>query len=285
MGFAICDHVGMAKRQRDDEAGRMALTLPPSDWKWGVTPGWPSGDPEGSGARLVQVGQQLLPSKFVLRIQPPETGKVVVMVMCEVVDGVVTIPVLGAEGMDAPRAADLIRKALPLNKWIDLAVGYLTVQLLLEQARQIGDVATVKKILNVSDEEAASTISVLSKALRGALIDASEADAQALKSDPHWTAALDGVRTQYDSSGLTLPGKTPLRGTPRRNSVTKEHLARVAAAYRDAVAGGLAPTKAVAELFGASHSTAARWVGMARTQGYLGAATPGRPGEGPGDDQ
>lgn len=65
----------------------------------------------------------------------------------------------------------------------------------------------------------------------------------------------------------------------RRRIVSQRHLAEVAAAYREAMAQGIAPTQHVAERFNASHSTASRWVGMAREAGELGPATGPKPGE------
>jgi transcriptional regulator with XRE-family HTH domain len=68
-------------------------------------------------------------------------------------------------------------------------------------------------------------------------------------------------------------------GGRRRNAVTDDHLRSVAGIYRCAVESGEAPTWAVAAAFDGSHSTAARWVGMARARGFLGGTTPGRAGE------
>jgi len=65
----------------------------------------------------------------------------------------------------------------------------------------------------------------------------------------------------------------------RRYQVTDDHLAEVAKVYRAAVEGNLPPTKAVAKHFTVSHSTAARWVGMARQAGHLGPALGKRAGE------
>lgn len=65
----------------------------------------------------------------------------------------------------------------------------------------------------------------------------------------------------------------------RRRLITKEHLQNVAETYRLALQRGLAPTKHVAETFTVSHSTAARWVHLARKAGALGPATGKRPGE------
>jgi hypothetical protein len=64
---------------------------------------------------------------------------------------------------------------------------------------------------------------------------------------------------------------------PRRR-VTDELLATVARVYRDRVDEG-APTRAVAEEFTVSHSTAARYVAQARERGLLGRTTAGLAGE------
>lgn len=58
----------------------------------------------------------------------------------------------------------------------------------------------------------------------------------------------------------------------RRNRVTDAHLRHVAQVYIAAEAQGRPPTQAVADAFHAGHSTAARWVGMARDR--LGTAMP-----------
>lgn len=279
--FAIWHDDYMAK-QGDPGGSASTLTQPPEGWRWGVTIGWPvAGELAGGATTLVSVGTQLLPSRFVLFVRPPEPADAWIRLMCEVVDGAVTVPIMVAEGMDTPRAADLLRKAMPMKSWIDNALDYLVFQLLLEQVRKIGDVSTLSKVLHVPDDEAAAALKRLSQLSTGALLNASESDAAALQADPRWASALDAVRSQYDGGALgrALPAKTPVRGTPRRNSVTKEHLQDVAAEYRKADAQGLPPTKTVANQFGASHSTAARWVGMARQQGFLGAASPGRSGE------
>jgi hypothetical protein len=261
-----------------DGGGR--LTLPPDDWSWSVTVGWPNSDIGGEAVRLTPVNGQLLPSRFVLLVKPPEPAGTEIRVVCEVVDGSVTIPFVAAAGVDATRAADVLRKALPVNDWLQLALGYMTIQLLMEQARHIGDPGLVAKILNRNAAESEQALEVLSRQPSGALFNSTRADADALRSDPQWVDALESVRTMWDTTGLKVPGKLPVRKPPpRRNSVTREHLEQVATVYRKAEAVGLPPTKAVSEQLGASHSTAARWVGMARQKGLLGPAQPGRSGE------
>jgi len=67
--------------------------------------------------------------------------------------------------------------------------------------------------------------------------------------------------------------------TQRRKRLTDSHLAKVAEVYRVAWQDGSPPTKAVAQEFYVSHSTAARWVGAARKAGHLGPADGSRGGE------
>ena len=69
--------------------------------------------------------------------------------------------------------------------------------------------------------------------------------------------------------------------TRRRNRVTPQLLAEVAQVYRKSWQDpdSTGPTKAVAAHFQVSHSTAARWVGLARHGGQLGPADGSRGGE------
>lgn len=58
-------------------------------------------------------------------------------------------------------------------------------------------------------------------------------------------------------------------GVQRRRQITPEHLAEVASVYLAAQEVGAPPTRAVQGEFEVSHSTAAKWVGKARTAGLL----------------
>jgi hypothetical protein len=87
-----------------------------------------------------------------------------------------------------------------------------------------------------------------------------------------------------DDAWHTAVGETLRDGfnvpiSPRRNRLTPEHLAKVAEVYRQAWEDGEPPTKAVAQNFSVSHSTAARWVGAARKAKHLGDADGSRGGE------
>lgn len=94
--------------------------------------------------------------------------------------------------------------------------------------------------------------------------------------DPH-AAARGDVWEASMIQTLREAFSTPI--SRRRNRLTAEHLANVAAVYRQAWQDGLPPTKAIAADFSVSHSTAARWVGAARKAGQLGPADSSRGGE------
>jgi hypothetical protein len=67
-------------------------------------------------------------------------------------------------------------------------------------------------------------------------------------------------------------GKTYTQGKDlmkRRRLITPEHLRRVARVYENAQVLGEPPTQAVQKDFEVSHSTAAKWVGRARDEGFL----------------
>lgn len=72
-----------------------------------------------------------------------------------------------------------------------------------------------------------------------------------------------------------IPGITkgpPLRQPASKRAITADLLRDVAGTYREAVSRGLAPLKAIGERFEVSHSTAGRWVQIARHNGVLGKA-------------
>lgn len=91
---------------------------------------------------------------------------------------------------------------------------------------------------------------------------------------------LDDSRRQLTELVRELPfetsegatGRTPAEtGTQRRRKITTAHLAEVAAVYEEAQKDGEPPTRAVQYHFDVSHSTAAKWVGKARSEGLLSA--------------
>lgn len=67
------------------------------------------------------------------------------------------------------------------------------------------------------------------------------------------------------------------RTSPRYIQMTEEHLAGVATVYRQALAEGDRPTRAVQRHYGLhARSTASRWIAEARARGLLGPAQPRR---------
>jgi hypothetical protein len=75
--------------------------------------------------------------------------------------------------------------------------------------------------------------------------------------------------------------RRPRRGFP----LSEDDLRKVAEVYRDALAAGdPSPTATVARILHVSRSTAGRWVGRARGDGYLGPARRRRAGEYPREE-
>lgn len=93
---------------------------------------------------------------------------------------------------------------------------------------------------------------------------------------------INGPATQEERSELVTAAIQRAAGLPiakRGNRITDAQLEEVAAVYGRAwEAGSRAPTAAVQEAFKVSHSTAARWVGLARKSGHLAPTSQGRAG-------
>ena len=90
-------------------------------------------------------------------------------------------------------------------------------------------------------------------------------------------AEREGGTVEAIGTAMRAAHSKPVRRT--RTRVTESTLKDVAEVYRVAWASGKPPTQAVADAFYKSHSTAARWVGLARQQGHLGRADGTRGGE------
>lgn len=84
---------------------------------------------------------------------------------------------------------------------------------------------------------------------------------------------------RFDLIGEAAASAAEVPVVRRRDRVTDHLLREVADVYRDAWDAGANPTQAVARHFHKSHSTAARWVGLTRKAGHLGAANGSRGGE------
>lgn len=89
-----------------------------------------------------------------------------------------------------------------------------------------------------------------------------------------------GVKTtdaEWKSEGERQAIERVVRKAGRRNKITAEFLQDVARVYRAAVDEGRSPVEEVRETFGPmGHSTAARYVKLAREGGYLSATTRGK---------
>ena len=102
--------------------------------------------------------------------------------------------------------------------------------------------------------------------------------------DPEGPYALPGDDQQAEIRAV----EEAVRNLPlarRVNRITDSHLKDVARVYTEAWNEGRPPTQAVADEFRASHSTAARWVGLARKSSppLLGPPTGSRGGTWDGD--
>lgn len=257
------------------ESGRESLPAIPHGWDAKVLT-----DLDISGGKrlpaVTQLGGWPIPSPFILRVHPKDMSGATIFVQYEVVDGALTVPAIVTEGMDATSAVDVLRRALPMDDWAHWAVTFLRTRLLAHQLAKQGDARAFARMAGLPVDEAERFLGIVRAAGQSMMTGSKEAT-EALENAPEWLEAFEktGARYDQDRSSLMLD-VAPVRGTPRRNSVTREHLREVADVYRRAER---TPTKAVAAHFKASHSTAARWVGMARSEGFLGPTKRGRAGE------
>lgn len=249
-----------------------------------VTAGWFTGGPAGAidglQFRLVDAGGTVVPSHFRMAIQPPEPTGAMINLYCEIVEGVVTVPMILAMGVDATSAGDVLRKEAPIGAWAAHAVSFLSVRMLLEQLKRQADIPMLAKLLGKTPEETREDLKASPGGPFAYSSGFSEEELNKLYSDPRWESAAATLRNDYAGWGVVpTPSVLPVRPTRRRNAMTKQHLREVAKVYRRALKDEGTPTKAVAEHFNVSHSTAARWVGTARTEGVLGPAKRGHAGE------
>ncbi len=98
-----------------------------------------------------------------------------------------------------------------------------------------------------------------------------KADGDALRLVAVGDAVDRKLLTELDRETVTLR---------RRQAMTNDLLQGVADVYREAVADGKPPRRAVMDHYHCGEATAKRWIGKARAGGFLGETTPGRKGEG-----
>jgi hypothetical protein len=197
-----------------------------------IQPGWAIRQAPEDDALPVAAGSVMLPRGFYVNVTTP--SGVTVALQFEIADAEVRLPQVWAHGADVPQALDELRKFGPLDIWRQLAITKMTARALAEQL-QVEAPEDVESVL-----------------LGGEDVDGWPAVRLLLPS----VEAIDGTARGVAKSG-------------RRNRITDKHLDDVAAVYTAADEEGAAPTQAVADHFHISHSTAARWVGMARLRGKL----------------
>ena len=254
-------------------------SVPPAGWALETTPGL---GPEGARMPFVQApGGALLPLHFVMHLQvpPPSTAKL--RLIYETHPDGVQIMTIWANGMDAVQAVDMLRRIAPIDVWNKVAVSDLGLRLLMKQLSSTPDgLAFLTERMNLPEESARALLQAFETEGDAWPTFQPSPSSPAPVDSPQWTEALTSWRERAESGELftTARGITT-RPNVRRNRVTREHLALVAAVYRDAQEAGAPPTLAVAERFQASHSTATRWVNLARKEKLLGPAQKGKAGE------
>lgn len=258
-------------------------SVPPKDWGLETAPGI-----AGRGADLpfVQVqGGALLPSFFVMQLTVPPPNKATIRLVYTTHPDGVTVTTIYAFGMDAFQAVDVLRRIAPIDVWNRLAVRDVGFRLAMMNLNAGSDGVAVLKAMGLSEENAQILLKAFS-ADAGRWPAFVAGTAPEVPSDsPEWNAATSTWRESLESGGFGAAVRgTPARPNVRRNRVTDEHLAEVAAVYRNAEAAGKPPAKAVEEAFFTTYSTATRWIGLARKAGILGPAQKGKSGEVTQDD-
>jgi hypothetical protein len=267
----------------EDRAFAMGIThegrrVPPDGWGLETTPGI-----FGKGADLpfVQVqGGALLPSLFVMQLSVPAPSRAVIRLVYDARKNGISITTIWTEGMDAVQAVDALRRIAPIEVWNRIAVRDLGWRVAMMALNAGSDGVDVLTRHGLSEENARLVLQAFSSE-SGTWPTFQSGDAPSVSSEsPEWAAAMGSWRERLEAGDFESAVRgTPTRPTVRRNRVTKEHLTAVAAVYREAQDAGEPPTLAVAEAFQTTHSTATRWVGLARKEQLLGPAQKGKAGE------
>lgn len=211
---------------------------PPPGWRFAAYPGWSLDDPEDRAflPDLVQIGHVLLPEFFYLAAGTPGMWP--------------------TDESPYPGADDFI---------VLLHFQAKSGELRLREIRGAGDdlVTSLDAFRKAVPAKLWKPIAVREMTEFLALVDATRD-----MPDSTWAPVRtdEWVETIREHRAKALhPSARP----KRRNRITDAHLKAVASEYLAADTLGMPPTKAVAEYFQTSHSTAAKWVGAARRKGYL----------------
>lgn len=254
-------------------------SVPPAGWGLETTPGL---GPEGARMPFVQApGGALLPLHFVMHLRVPPPSTATLRLIYETHPDGVQIMTVWANGMDAVQAVDMLRRIAPIDVWNKVAVSDLGLRLLMKQLSTTADgVAFLTERMNLNEDTARAFLQAFNAEGDAWPTFQPSSSTPAPVDSPQWAAALTSWRERAESGEFfTATRGVTTRPNVRRNRVTREHLAAVAGVYRDAQEAGAPPTLAVAEHFQVSHSTATRWVNLARKEKFLGAAQKGKAGE------
>lgn len=196
----------------------------------------------------VQAGTLLLPRFFRLHIAHTDSPTWAATLFFKVSEsGDIAFRRFTAGGVEVHEALNLISKVHPIEDWSRIAVAGLVLDELHE---------SVGLPVDAARKDARARIE-----LAGAASIPLEDTGDPLDIDRDRTAEI--VRESQ-------------RMSVKRVRVTDDHLRAVVVVYKVAAESGLGPTLAVADHFDTSHSTAARWVGMARKRGLLPPTEPGK---------
>lgn len=214
---------------------------PPEGWRFSATPGWSLDDPDGGDflPELIRVGHVLLPQRFYLAAGTPGMWPSKGSPFPGQDDFVVFLHFFVRHG--ELRLMEVRGAGIDLTKSLGALQGAVPARLW----RQIA-IREITEFLTSFDE------------------------AQGWPEE-YFTPTRTDEWTQTIHEYLAERQQTRSSSDPvkRRNRITEEHLKQVSESYLTADALGLPPTKAVAQDFNTSHSTAAKWVGAARRKGLL----------------
>lgn len=202
----------------------------------------------------VRVGSLLIPPLFTLSILRRDTPSTWAVILGFHVNerAEIALEQVSSIGEEVPAALEEITEHLTIEQWRAIAVIQLVVQDIKDQlGANAADWFRAPDAIERTEVHDWLRERIGIGATIGARVNRAEV-----------SEVLEGVRTLPDPQ--------------RRVRVTGEHLEKVAEVYRVADAEGRPPTQAVSVYFDTSHSTAARWVGMARKRGLLPPTKPGK---------
>lgn len=226
----------------------------PAGWRMSVHPDyWPEAFDRVSLPPLRRVGHVLLPEFFILVIgtegmwsesDHPKDDDFAIFLTFHVFEEVLYLSSIRGSSVDATEGYAKVAEHIPPDQWKALGVLKIT--------EYLAEFTNTGKWIDGHGERLPHGYpryywnKTPTAAVRW-LAQLRSPDAPLLADDPH----------------------APTLHAGRRNRITDDLLREVADIYNNANEIGAAPTRAVAEHFQKSHSTAAKWVGSARRKGFL----------------